>query len=665
MTTIHDLKLGSNTLEVLEVILKSLEAFPDEIAKLDLSKFTKIASDIDKSYQNVQTTQKNVTAMKEAISQTKRLIDEIKSQMDNKLNTFNADFLSTKEIKEVILQTQSAINGVKRQIDAIKSGFDSSYAEFNTKKEKFDKKSTEVNQNLANFNAKKDDFTNMANEANRQITNLQGMVENATNSLTELLNNVNSSVDTANTKKDNLDASIQTANTTKQELEVIARNTENLVNNAADELKNRISTAVNEKVSSVTGVLKNEILTQTDEKLNLKANQATTYTKTEVDSKLGLKADKSTTYTKAETNNLLNTKLAVATYNTDKATFATKTELNTKSNSNAVVNLTGNQTIAGVKTFSAPPVSARNPTANNQVANKAYVDSVGNAKVALTKYNSEVLIPLTANLVWSVGTTGKSGASKHFNSIDLAINEALKYRQTPSKYIDLYLTSDITVPSQLYYYGVDLKHLRIQGGRSASNAGFKIIAGANLNANRSDRYIFYFERSHTPIFVGVTFKGNWVPNTTPRPTGMKAGAKADNGIRVSNGSYLQTSECRFENLNNATLITYNSKACLYGSISSIENCNVGVFTHDNTNVIVHNTTILNTNIAVKSHALARVYLYRGSISKCSLGLEVRYGGNISTNGTTLALQTDATNKNTSDANVAYSAVTNHGIIFKN
>lgn len=60
------------------------------------------------------------------------------------------------------------------------------------------------------------------------------------------------------------------------------------------------------------------------------------------------------------------------------------TIINTKANANDVVTLTGNQTIAGIKTFSASPVSATNPTANNQVANKAYVDSVGNAKVALT-----------------------------------------------------------------------------------------------------------------------------------------------------------------------------------------------------------------------------------------------------------------------------------------
>ncbi|WP_086302560.1 hypothetical protein [Campylobacter vicugnae] len=49
-----------------------------------------------------------------------------------------------------------------------------------------------------------------------------------------------------------------------------------------------------------------------------------------------------------------------------------------------MVTIATNQTIAGVKTFSAPPVSATNPTANNQVANKAYVDSVGNTAVKLT-----------------------------------------------------------------------------------------------------------------------------------------------------------------------------------------------------------------------------------------------------------------------------------------
>ncbi|EKS3202421.1 hypothetical protein QBY45_001787 [Campylobacter jejuni] len=59
-----------------------------------------------------------------------------------------------------------------------------------------------------------------------------------------------------------------------------------------------------------------------------------------------------------------------------------KTELNSKIDNK--VTKTGDETIAGVKTFSAPPVSATNPTANNQVANKSYADTVGNSKVALS-----------------------------------------------------------------------------------------------------------------------------------------------------------------------------------------------------------------------------------------------------------------------------------------
>jgi hypothetical protein len=42
------------------------------------------------------------------------------------------------------------------------------------------------------------------------------------------------------------------------------------------------------------------------------------------------------------------------------------------------VDLTSNQTIGGVKTFSSVPVCATQPTSNNELANKAYVDDVRN-----------------------------------------------------------------------------------------------------------------------------------------------------------------------------------------------------------------------------------------------------------------------------------------------
>ncbi|EGI5161535.1 hypothetical protein CO830_03025 [Campylobacter coli] len=82
-----------------------------------------------------------------------------------------------------------------------------------------------------------------------------------------------------------------------------------------------------------------------------------------------------------------------------------KTQLNSKIDNK--VTKTGHETIAGVKTFSVPPVSATNPTANNQVANKSYVDTVGNSKVALSgnqtiagvkTFSSSIVIPnATAN----------------------------------------------------------------------------------------------------------------------------------------------------------------------------------------------------------------------------------------------------------------------------
>lgn len=65
--------------------------------------------------------------------------------------------------------------------------------------------------------------------------------------------------------------------------------------------------------------------------------------------------------------------------NVIKASAYSKDEINeliaTKAHANSVVNLTGEQTIEGVKTFSAVPVVASQPTDDNQLANKAYVDS--------------------------------------------------------------------------------------------------------------------------------------------------------------------------------------------------------------------------------------------------------------------------------------------------
>ncbi|WP_096027401.1 hypothetical protein [Campylobacter lanienae] len=96
---------------------------------------------------------------------------------------------------------------------------------------------------------------------------------------------------------------------------------------------------------------------------------------------------KASAYTKDEINELI--ARVEAKIPVDEANLATKEEvneinstltdaintINTKANTDAVVNLTGEQTIEGVKTFSMVPIVATQPTEDTQVANKAYVDS--------------------------------------------------------------------------------------------------------------------------------------------------------------------------------------------------------------------------------------------------------------------------------------------------
>ena len=124
----------------------------------------------------------------------------------------------------------------------------------------------------------------------------------------------------------------------------------------------------------------NEVNTTLTQSINTKANQATTYTKTEVNNLVNTKANADAVVNLTSDQTIAGIKtfsspvvVPNGTANTHAVNLA---QLNTKANSNATVNLTGNQTIAGIKTFSSVPVCATQPTNANQVANKAYVDGL-------------------------------------------------------------------------------------------------------------------------------------------------------------------------------------------------------------------------------------------------------------------------------------------------
>ena len=184
--------------------------------------------------------------------------------------------------------------------------------------------------------------------------------------------------------------------------------------------KTEVNNLLNAKANQSTTYNKTEV----NNLLNTKANQSTTYNKTEVDSRVNSRATwehsypRTETYTKTEVNNLVNSKA-------NQANTYTKAEVNTrvnaKANSNAVVNLTGNQTINGVKTFTSN-ITAPNITALQNQMNGL----VGGGKSPYLLHDGVVRI-----------TVGNGGNFRNFTD---ALNHL---KQNGSKqYIEIILTSD-------------------------------------------------------------------------------------------------------------------------------------------------------------------------------------------------------------------------------
>lgn len=112
---------------------------------------------------------------------------------------------------------------------------------------------------------------------------------------------------------------------------------------------------------------------------NKYAPKSTTYTKTEVDTSLNSKANSADVYTKTESDNKYATKTEVTAIKTTadaaapQATTYTKDEINTSLSN--TVKITGDQTIAGVKTFT-DNIKVPSPIAINDAASKDYVDAL-------------------------------------------------------------------------------------------------------------------------------------------------------------------------------------------------------------------------------------------------------------------------------------------------
>ncbi|EIV6325068.1 hypothetical protein L9T60_001425 [Campylobacter coli] len=235
------------------------------------------------------------------------------------------------------------------------------------------------------------DLEQVVNDLNLASQSLQELREKYDGAL-DLLDNKNTQITGAldSAKSDALQEIQTISDTATSQISQLKDTSLNLVNEAKNTATTEISNKKEEHKQELE-TKKNEYIREIDAKaneydianinaqvqaMNTKITQQINGAKTQLNSKIDNKVTKTGDETIAGVKTFSSPIIIPnATANNHAANLG---QLNGK------VALSGNETIAGIKTFSVPPVSATNPTANNQVANKSYVDTVGNSKVALS-----------------------------------------------------------------------------------------------------------------------------------------------------------------------------------------------------------------------------------------------------------------------------------------
>ncbi|WP_223207675.1 hypothetical protein [Campylobacter coli] len=234
------------------------------------------------------------------------------------------------------------------------------------------------------------DLEQVVNDLNLASQSLQELREKYDGAL-DLLDNKNTEITGAlDSAKSNALQEMQTiSDTATSQISQLKDTSLNLVNeakntaiteisNKKEEYKQELETKKNEYISEIDAKANeydianiNAQVQAMDTKITEQINGAKTELNSKIDNKVTKTGDETIAGVKTFSSSIV---IPNATANNHATNLG---QLNGK------VAKTGDETIAGVKTFSVPPVSATNPTANNQVANKSYVDTVGNSKVSL------------------------------------------------------------------------------------------------------------------------------------------------------------------------------------------------------------------------------------------------------------------------------------------
>lgn len=220
---------------------------------------------------------------------------------------------------------------------------------------------------------------------------------------------------------------------------------------------------------------------------------------------------------------------------------------------------------------------------------------------------------LTENLTWTVGS-GQETAT-HFNTLEKAINEALKYTKQNNLSITIQLTEDLTLTQGLTFAYCDCRNIIIDGQNH--------IIQKNMTSNIE---VMFFARysAFLPIFQNITFKNTGSNN---------------------NGTCFQ--------------VFHNSNLNLHNLNYVIDNFSIGVNVAASSSVSIGSigSKIINCQIALQCFALGKIDARSITIENNNLGISLTDSGLVDIYLATLT-------SNTSDCNIAFNTLTPQGICFK-
>ena len=241
--------------------------------------------------------------------------------------------------------------------------------------------------------------------------------------------------------------------------------------------------------------------------------------------------------------------IQISAYNKDEINELIATNINTKANANAVVNLTDNQTIEGVKTFSSVPVVATQPTNDNQVANKAYVDSKS------SQLNSRI-DGVNNSLTNSINAKANSNAV-----VALSGNQTINGVKT--------FTSNITAPNittlQNQMNGLSGLSNLISGGKSPyllHNDVVRITVGDGGNFRNFTDALNYLKQNGSKTGIEIIVTSDFNENITL--SDLPPCSINSNYRKLGNNLHIK----------NSPSIFFNSRDFSYSGTLTIENSNV-------------------------------------------------------------------------------------------